>query len=255
MTEVKLGTKGTLSGSKKHHAIGKVTILLHQCRSVPVERPRLSACLERRKHVKATSGRWAFYLLAGRIFTSRDMVVYLVCPVFLSLLIRPRPNIPPIAGLVGAIPEVSSWLPCLILRSDLGIIRSVHHVTLSPTPSQLITELSKYACYKDITPIWTRVYGFTMASSNDTNIPTPPSCIVDFCLIPLGTPTASVSKEVAEVQRLLKKSGLDYSMHSAGTTVGTCLHRVARLPRCCGSPLASETTPLGRERPGRARGI
>ena len=46
-------------------------------------------------------------------------------------------------------------------------------------------------------------------------------CGIDFCLIPLGTPTASVSKEVAEVQRLLKKSGLEYSMHSAGTTVGT----------------------------------
>jgi hypothetical protein len=61
-----------------------------------------------------------------------------------------------------------------------------------------------------------------MSSSDDlTNLKTPPSCIADFCLIPLGTPTASVSREVAEVQRLLKKSGLDYSMHSAGTTVGT----------------------------------
>lgn len=61
----------------------------------------------------------------------------------------------------------------------------------------------------------------TMASSDSlTNLPTPPACIADFCIIPLGTPTASVSKEVAEVQRLLKKSGLEYSMHSAGTTVG-----------------------------------
>jgi hypothetical protein len=60
-----------------------------------------------------------------------------------------------------------------------------------------------------------------MASSDDlTNLATPPSCTADFCLIPLGTPTASVSKEVAEVQRLLKKSGLNFSMHSAGTTVG-----------------------------------
>jgi len=64
-----------------------------------------------------------------------------------------------------------------------------------------------------------------MSASDDlTNLATPPACIADFCLIPLGTPTASVSKEVAEVQRLLKKSGLDYSMHSAGTTVGMCLH-------------------------------
>ena len=61
-----------------------------------------------------------------------------------------------------------------------------------------------------------------MASSpSSLNLETPPACTADFCLIPLGTPTASVSKEVAEVQRLLKKSGLNYSMHSAGTTVGT----------------------------------
>lgn len=51
------------------------------------------------------------------------------------------------------------------------------------------------------------------------DLDTPPACIADFCIIPLGTPTASVSKEVSQVQRLLKKSGLVYSMHSAGTTV------------------------------------
>ena len=54
-----------------------------------------------------------------------------------------------------------------------------------------------------------------------TTLGTPPACIADFCLIPLGTPTASVSKEVAQVQRLLKKSGLVFHLHSAGTTVGT----------------------------------
>ncbi|KAF2232160.1 hypothetical protein EV356DRAFT_505557 [Viridothelium virens] len=48
---------------------------------------------------------------------------------------------------------------------------------------------------------------------------TPSQCTADFCLIPIGTPTASVSKEVANVQRLLKDSGLKYSMHSAGTTL------------------------------------
>ncbi|KAF2803281.1 cell wall biogenesis protein-like protein Ecm15 [Mytilinidion resinicola] len=52
-----------------------------------------------------------------------------------------------------------------------------------------------------------------------SNISTPPACIADFCLIPIGTPSASVSKEVAEVQRILKRSGLTYSMHSAGTTL------------------------------------
>lgn len=44
-----------------------------------------------------------------------------------------------------------------------------------------------------------------------------PHAMKDFCLIPIGTPSASVSKEVAEVQRLLKKSKVTYSMHSAGT--------------------------------------
>jgi hypothetical protein len=58
-------------------------------------------------------------------------------------------------------------------------------------------------------------------SSNIANISTPPACIADFCLIPIGTPTASVSREVSEVLRILKKSGLKYSMHSAGTIVGT----------------------------------
>ncbi|PVI01499.1 hypothetical protein DM02DRAFT_654381 [Periconia macrospinosa] len=52
-----------------------------------------------------------------------------------------------------------------------------------------------------------------------TTLSTPPACIADFCLIPLGTPTASVSKEVAQVQRLLQKSGLVFHLHSAGTTV------------------------------------
>lgn len=56
--------------------------------------------------------------------------------------------------------------------------------------------------------------------TEEINIGTPPKCIADFCLIPIGTPTASVSGQIAEVQRLLKKSGLKYSMHSAGTTVG-----------------------------------
>jgi hypothetical protein len=43
----------------------------------------------------------------------------------------------------------------------------------------------------------------------------------DFCLIPIGTPTASVSNEVAAVQRLLKKAkNIKYTMHSAGTTLG-----------------------------------
>ncbi|KAF2673918.1 DUF77-domain-containing protein [Microthyrium microscopicum] len=57
------------------------------------------------------------------------------------------------------------------------------------------------------------------ATSDTSSIPTPSHCIADFCLIPMGTATASVSEEVAEVQRLLKQSGLKYHLHSAGTTV------------------------------------
>jgi uncharacterized protein YqgV (UPF0045/DUF77 family) len=72
-----------------------------------------------------------------------------------------------------------------------------------------------------------------------SDLSTPPKCVADFCLIPLGTPTASISPLIADVQRLLLRSqgceregeegkegegkeggGLRFSMHSAGTTVG-----------------------------------
>ncbi|EXJ72685.1 uncharacterized protein A1O5_03832 [Cladophialophora psammophila CBS 110553] len=66
-------------------------------------------------------------------------------------------------------------------------------------------------------------------SSEKVNLETPPKCTADFCLIPLGTPTASVSAEIAEVQRLMKRSGLKYSMHSAGTTVEGSWDDVMRL--------------------------
>lgn len=36
----------------------------------------------------------------------------------------------------------------------------------------------------------------------------------------VGTGSVSVAEEVAQVQRVLKASGLKYTMHSAGTTVG-----------------------------------
>lgn len=53
-----------------------------------------------------------------------------------------------------------------------------------------------------------------------SKLKTPAKCVADFCLIPIGTRTASVSNEVADVQRLMQTCGLTYSMHSAGTTVG-----------------------------------
>lgn len=76
-------------------------------------------------------------------------------------------------------------------------------------------------------------------------IKTPPKCTADFCLIPIGTPTASVSAQIADVQRLMKTSGLSYSMHSAGTTVVSYLlspislrpHPVIRFLPCVGPNL------------------
>ncbi|KAK9235549.1 YkoF-like protein [Lipomyces kononenkoae] len=44
-------------------------------------------------------------------------------------------------------------------------------------------------------------------------------CTADFCLIPMGTESPSVSRYIAEIQILMRESGLKYSMHSAGTTV------------------------------------
>ncbi|KIV90599.1 hypothetical protein PV10_07884 [Exophiala mesophila] len=61
------------------------------------------------------------------------------------------------------------------------------------------------------------------------SLKTPPKATADFCLIPLGTPTASVSAQIAEVQRLMKKSGLKYTMHSAGTTVEGSWDEVTRV--------------------------
>ena len=57
-------------------------------------------------------------------------------------------------------------------------------------------------------------------SSKYSSIATPAKCYADFCLIPVGTASTSVAREIAEVQRLLAASGLKYTMHSAGTTVG-----------------------------------
>ncbi|KAK6354790.1 hypothetical protein TWF696_003924 [Orbilia brochopaga] len=51
------------------------------------------------------------------------------------------------------------------------------------------------------------------------HLTTPDHVTADFCLIPIGTPTASVSQYIANVQKLLAASGVKYSMHSAGTTL------------------------------------
>ncbi|GAA6026996.1 hypothetical protein JCM8097_006026 [Rhodosporidiobolus ruineniae] len=43
-------------------------------------------------------------------------------------------------------------------------------------------------------------------------------CTADICLIPMGV-EASVSKYIAEAQRVLQKSGLKYEMHGYGTGI------------------------------------
>ncbi|ORY83295.1 YkoF-like protein [Protomyces lactucae-debilis] len=42
-------------------------------------------------------------------------------------------------------------------------------------------------------------------------------CVADFCVIPMSTPSASVSEYIAEAQRVLQKTGLKFQMHSYGT--------------------------------------
>ncbi|CDR43186.1 RHTO0S07e09230g2_1 [Rhodotorula toruloides] len=41
----------------------------------------------------------------------------------------------------------------------------------------------------------------------------------DFCLVPMGTADPSVSKYIAECQRVLQKSGLKFELHGYGTGV------------------------------------
>ncbi|CDK29084.1 unnamed protein product [Kuraishia capsulata CBS 1993] len=45
------------------------------------------------------------------------------------------------------------------------------------------------------------------------------NCLADVCLIPIGTPTPSVSDYVVAVEKLVRESGLDSTLHSAGTTI------------------------------------
>ncbi|KAK4169483.1 YkoF-like protein [Cladorrhinum sp. PSN259] len=52
-----------------------------------------------------------------------------------------------------------------------------------------------------------------------SSVPTPSTCYADFCLVPIGTSSVSVAKEVASVQKLIKASGIKHTMHSAGTTL------------------------------------
>ncbi|KDE03355.1 hypothetical protein MVLG_06161 [Microbotryum lychnidis-dioicae p1A1 Lamole] len=43
--------------------------------------------------------------------------------------------------------------------------------------------------------------------------------VADFCLIPMGIGEVGVTKYIAECQRVLEKSGLEYKLHGYGTGV------------------------------------
>ncbi|KAK6538818.1 hypothetical protein TWF694_010383 [Orbilia ellipsospora] len=68
-----------------------------------------------------------------------------------------------------------------------------------------------------MTPEASRIQNVTFRQV--AHLPTPVHVTADFCLIPIGTPTASVSRYIANVQKLLCASGVKHSMHSAGTTI------------------------------------
>ncbi|KAK3340272.1 YkoF-like protein [Neurospora tetraspora] len=88
----------------------------------------------------------------------------------------------------------------------MSLFRS-HRTLLSHSSRQLLITNRHFPSY------------LKMSFRDYSNIETPASCYVDFCLVPVGTGNVSVANEVAEVQRILKASGLKYTMHSAGTTV------------------------------------
>lgn len=45
------------------------------------------------------------------------------------------------------------------------------------------------------------------------------NCVADICLIPIGTPTPSVSDYIVECEKLIRASGLKNKLHSAGTSI------------------------------------
>ena len=75
--------------------------------------------------------------------------------------------------------------------------------------------------------------------------------IADFCVIPIGV-GVSVSKHVAECQRVLEQSGLKFKMHAYGTNVeGEWEDVMGALRRChesvhaMGAPRISTSMRLG----------
>ena len=120
------------------------------------------------------------------------------------------------AGLEESDEEGAPFRSHFQLRHVQGRKSSLHYTSanlLFCVPSPIVLAYHQNPTTKSI-----RIF-LCIIMSSLSDMETPPKCTADFCLIPLGTPTASVSEQIADVQRLLKKSGLKYSMHSAGTTV------------------------------------
>ncbi|KAE8543420.1 hypothetical protein D1P53_000131 [Cryptococcus gattii VGV] len=46
--------------------------------------------------------------------------------------------------------------------------------------------------------------------------------IADFCLIPMGLPVPSVGPQIAECQKVLEKSGLEYKLTRHVQAIGDC---------------------------------
>ncbi|KAL2217342.1 hypothetical protein M432DRAFT_640499 [Thermoascus aurantiacus ATCC 26904] len=48
---------------------------------------------------------------------------------------------------------------------------------------------------------------------------TPSRCTADFSLVPIGSQNASFSQQIADIQRLIQRTGLKFMMHATGTTI------------------------------------
>nr|ODN88650.1 hypothetical protein L203_02663 [Cryptococcus depauperatus CBS 7841] len=67
--------------------------------------------------------------------------------------------------------------------------------------------------------------------------------VADFCLIPMGLPTSSVGPEIAEVQRVLEKSGLEYKLHGYGTNIEGPWDEVVKVIGDCHKAVHAMGTP------------
>ncbi|KAL4895090.1 hypothetical protein BDV59DRAFT_200342 [Aspergillus ambiguus] len=53
----------------------------------------------------------------------------------------------------------------------------------------------------------------------DKTTPVPNHCIADFSLVPIGTKDVSFAKEISQVARMAKLSGLRVDIHQVGTVI------------------------------------